>query len=128
MVAAGAGAELHVCPASVVRAIARHEPEGHGTVPAVHPSDAETKVTDRGANPAGTAGGAATVVVTGKVAAGCGPVVGGGTATTTEAAVEEVGRVDRVVEVAEEVEVVAVVVVVEMGATTPIRDDPPPGQ
>jgi hypothetical protein len=99
--------------------MARQEPEEHGTVPAAHPSDADMKVTDRGANPAGTEGVSGTVVVGASLECGDGAVVGAG-ATTTGATVDGVGCVDGVG--------AAVVAVAGLGDTSPIRDDPPAGQ
>jgi hypothetical protein len=101
--------------------MARHVPEEHGTVPAAHPSDADTKVTDRGANPAGNEGAGDTVVVGANLEEDDDMVVGAG-ATATGATVDGVGCVDGVVAGA------LVVVVAGLGATSPIRDDPPAGQ
>jgi hypothetical protein len=145
MVALGEGAVVQVCPPLVVRAIARHMPdapdapdasEPHGTWPATHPSRADTNVTASGWNDAGTGVlGDGPMVVT---------VAAGRRGTTTMAGTEVAG-----VEVAGTVFGVRTVVVaggtdddgarvgaglvgtdelLGPGATTPMRDAPPPGQ
>jgi hypothetical protein len=54
--AAGAGTDAHDCPAFSVRSSVRHRLEDeHGAVPSTHPCCVETKVTEAGTKPAGTA-------------------------------------------------------------------------
>jgi hypothetical protein len=86
----GAGTDSHDRPASPVRNSARHRlDDEHGAVPSTHPICDETKVTDTGTKPAGTATPAG-VDNAGAVAAGDALGVG-----VADAAAELVGLADR---------------------------------
>jgi hypothetical protein len=125
MVSGGAVIDLHVWPPSDVRARARQEPDEQGTVPATHPSELDTKVTDAGAKPAAT-GAPGGVVVAGGTVVTARRTVGNVATVLGEGAM--VGATVGAGATVESVEEGAPAVVEGPGDTTPMWEEPPLGQ